>query len=82
MPQLVNSSFQISTNVALRNIGSKKGRLKKRCGYLELCSKTRNDSQHYKSRGGVVYGDQELGTVEMVRRSGIGDDILTPKTEN
>ena len=29
-----------------------KRRLRKRCGYLELWSETKNDSKHYKSRGG------------------------------
>jgi hypothetical protein len=40
------------TNVALREHWKQKRDWRKRCGYLELWSKTSNDSQHYMSRGG------------------------------
>ena len=38
--------------VALREHWKQKRDWRKRCSYLELWSKTKNDRQHYKSRGG------------------------------
>jgi hypothetical protein len=71
MQQLINSSFQISTNVALRNTGGKKKKTEETLAVTWSCG----------AKQGTTANTTSL-VVEMIRRSGIGDDISKTKTDN